>query len=90
MEYFSTRSGGAPVGSAQAIVAGLAPDGGLYLPRIFPQFGPQQLAALAGMDYQGRAVEVLSRFLTDFSREELAEAVAAAYSPQRFAPPQVE
>ena len=89
MNYQSTRSSAAPVTPAQAIVAGLAPDGGLYLPEQFPQVGPEQLRALVGMDYEGRAVESLSLFLTDFSRQELAAAVAAAYSRQKFAPPQV-
>ena len=89
MNYQSTRSSAAPVTPAQAIVAGLAPDGGLYLPEQFPQVGPEQLRALVGMDYEGRAVEILSLFLTDFSRQELAAAVAAAYSRQKFAPPQV-
>ena len=89
MNYFSTRSGAPAVSSAQAIVAGLAPDGGLYLPERFPQVSLQQLQALVEMDYEGRAVEILSLFLTDFSRQELADAVAAAYSREKFAPPQV-
>ena len=38
MEYFSTRGASAGVSGAQAVLTGLAPDGGLYLPRQIPEF----------------------------------------------------
>ena len=37
MKYFSTRSDSEPISAAEAIIRGLAPDGGLYVPESFPQ-----------------------------------------------------
>ena len=64
---------------SMAILRGLAPDGGLYVPESFPAFTQDEIASLAGMDYEARACFVLSRFLPDFSREELQQAVHGAY-----------
>ena len=50
MSFFSTR-GGACVTASQAILYGLAPDGGLYVPSMFPRISREKLAALAGMSY---------------------------------------
>ena len=58
MSFFSTR-GGACVTASQAILRGLAPDGGLYVPAMFPPVTPKQIASLAGMSYQQRAVAIL-------------------------------
>ena len=60
MDYISTRGGGRPVSAAQAIVSGLAPDGGLYVPQSLPSFSLDEIASLAKLGYTGRAVEVLS------------------------------
>ena len=68
----STR-GAAAVTPSMAILRGLAPDGGLYVPESFPAFTQDEIASLAGMDYEARACFVLSRFLPDFSREELQQ-----------------
>lgn len=85
MDYISTR-GGRPVSAAQAIVSGLAPDGGLYVPQSLPSFSLDEIASLAKLGYTGRAVEVLSRFLTDFTRGELTEYVGRAYAKSKFLP----
>lgn len=89
MNYSSTRGGGEAVSAAQAIVAGLAPDGGLYLPETMPQFSLAALAELAKSDYVGRATAILSRFLTDFSEAELRDCVCRAYAPEKFPPQEV-
>ena len=78
MQMFSTR-GAAAVTPSMAILRGLAPDGGLYVPAQFPQFTLEEIAALAPMSYQQRALAVLERFLPDFTREELEKAIAGAY-----------
>ncbi|MBR5302741.1 MAG: threonine synthase [Clostridia bacterium] len=78
MQMFSTR-GAAAVTPSMAILRGLAPDGGLYVPAEFPQFTLEEIAALAPMSYQQRALCVLSRFLPDFTAEELEKAIAGAY-----------
>jgi threonine synthase len=86
MKYLSTRDRNHKVSAAQAIVAGLAPDGGLFLPESLPHFSLEEIEALSGLDYVGRATEVLSRFLTDFSKEELADYIAQAYRAAKFPP----
>ena len=78
MQMFSTR-GAAAVTPSMAILRGLAPDGGLYVPAEFPQFTIEEIASLASMNYQARAAFVLERFLPDFTREELEKAIAGAY-----------
>ena len=78
MQMLSTR-GAAAVSPSMAILRGLAPDGGLYVPAQFPSFTIQEIEALAPMGYQQRALAVLSRFLPGFTQEELKAAIAGAY-----------
>ncbi|MBR2783117.1 MAG: threonine synthase [Firmicutes bacterium] len=84
MKYVSTRNKQLCVDSAQAIVSGLAPDGGLFLPTEIPSITLDDLTALAGRPYAERAAWVLSRFLTDFSYDELLDYTAKAYSRAKF------
>ena len=79
MFFTSTRSN-CSIRSAAAIAKGLAADGGLFVPQEFPVFSESDIARMTGMDYKGRAVEVLSRYLTDFSVEEITKCVDAAYT----------
>ena len=88
MSFFSTR-GGSCVTASQAILQGLAPDGGLFVPAMFPTVTADQLVRLCEMNYTRRAVEILSLFLEDFSRQEIEQAVTAAYGPDRFDDPAV-
>lgn len=81
MKYQSTR-GGSIVSASQAIVKGLAPDGGLYVPTSIPVI--DDLMALCNLSYQERAVQVLSRFLTDFTAEEVKKCVQSAYTAEKF------
>lgn len=83
MDYISTRNG-LRASAAAAVAAGLAPDGGLFLPETFPVFTGEDLRRMETMDYAGRAAEVLSRFLDGFTREEIQEFVAEAYAPPKF------
>jgi len=79
MKYTSTR-GRCEAESAAAIARGIAADGGLYVPEEFPRLGAADLDRLAELDYRGRAKEILSRYLTDFTPEEIARCVDAAYT----------
>ena len=79
MFFTSTRSK-CNILSASAIAKGLADDGGLFVPESFPAFSEEDISRMLDMDYQGRAAEVLSRYLTDFTAEEIAQCVKAAYS----------
>lgn len=89
MKYISTRGGGRPVSSAQAIAMGIAEDGGLFVPESLPQLTQEDLSSFGQMNYQGRAKSLMGRFLTDFSSEEIAHCVDAAYSTGKFASPQI-
>ena len=88
MSFFSTR-GQSVVTASQAILHGLAPDGGLYVPAMFPTVPTEKITRLCEMDYAQRAVEILKLYLEDFSIQEIEQAVRAAYSPERFDTPEI-
>ena len=87
MEYVSSRDKGLRVSAAQAIAAGIAPGGGLFCPTEFPALSADEMQALLGMDYKGRAAHILGKFLTDFSAEELTGFAAKAYADEKFGGP---
>ncbi|MCR4897508.1 MAG: threonine synthase [Lachnospiraceae bacterium] len=78
VKYSSTRGAGAFVTASQAILRGLAEDGGLYVPDHIPSLDIP-LSELAKMSYQEVALEVMQRFLTDFTKEELQNCINKAY-----------
>ncbi len=81
MRYISTRGASPPVGFVDAFLAGLAPDGGLYIPEVWPQFTTAEIAALAGKPYAHVACEVLSRFIGDeIPRPALMDMCVEAYA----------
>lgn len=88
MSFFSTR-GGAAVTASQAILTGLASDGGLYVPAMFPPISPQKLGELTTMDYRQRASAILRTYLEDFSIPEIDAALASAYAPEKFDDPAI-
>ena len=89
MHYLSTRDRTLRYTAAEAIKQGLSRDGGLFLPEEIPALRAGQLEKMASMSYQERAVEIMSLYLEDFSREELAAYAAAAYGPEKFDDPAV-
>lgn len=86
MDYISTRGGDARFSAAMAIKQGIAPDGGLLVPAEIPSLSMEEIEAMANMDYQARALQILSLYLTDYTRSELREYLAEAYGEDRFAP----
>ena len=76
--YRSTRSADVKVTASQAILKGLAADGGLYVPESIPGLDVS-LEELAGMDYREVAYEVMKLFITDFTEEELKNCINKAY-----------
>lgn len=84
MKYVSTRNAHNAVSSAQAIVQGLAADGGLFVPESCPRFSPEEIRAFAEMPYSDCAAAVLARFLDDYTPDELTQYARKAYSPLRF------
>lgn len=78
LSYQSTRGGEAGVTASQAILKGLADDGGLFMPNMIPALDVP-VERLAGMTYQETAYEVMKLFLTDFTEEELKGCIEKAY-----------
>ncbi len=76
--YQSTRNAAEKATASQAILKGLASDGGLFVPTTLPAFSVS-FAELAKMNYQQVAYEVMKLFLTDFTEEELKHCIACAY-----------
>ena len=68
--YGSTRGGETGVTASQAVLKGLADDGGLYVPERIPTLDVT-MDELAGMTYQETAYAVMKQFLTDYTEEEL-------------------
>jgi threonine synthase len=90
MRYLSTRGGTPPVSPAEAILLGIAPDGGLFVPEAMPRLGsaaPDR--AGAGDAFRGTALEVLAPYLTDFDRPTLEACVERAYNPRTFDLPEI-
>jgi threonine synthase len=84
MQYRSTRNKGIAVSSAEAIKKGLSNEGGLFVPESFPAVTKEEIQSLADKSYRERAYFVLSRFLTDFTEEELNYCIDNAYTKQKF------
>ena len=84
MYYNSTRSKAYSCTSAEAIKTGLCPDGGLFVPDHFPGLTLDEISRLKDCTYAERAVNIMSRYLTDFTPEEVEACVRAAYNKERF------
>ena len=76
--YKSTRNSEKTVTASQAILKGLAEDGGLFVPVSIPKL-PVSLGELKNMNYQETAYAVMKEFLTDFTEEELRNCITKAY-----------
>ncbi|MER8845472.1 threonine synthase [Mesorhizobium australicum] len=63
MHYVSTRGEAPALGFSDAVLAGLARDGGLYVPREWPHFSPSEIRAMRGLAYPDLAMRVLTPFL---------------------------
>ena len=84
MNYISTRGNNQKMTSAQAIIAGLADDGGLFVPDELPQVDMEFIKGLTKLSYQERAARVLGCFLTDYTDEEIKGCVERAYGGGMF------
>ena len=84
MDYISTRGSAPALDFMGATLAGLAADGGLYVPRHWPRFSEAEIAAMAGLPYAELAARVMQPFVGDsLSPERLRELCTEAYG--RFA-----
>lgn len=78
MKFLSTR-GGEKVTGAQAVVHGIAPNGGLYVPEKFPLFSAADINNMLEMSYPERAAEILHKFFGEYDKKELLSACEDAY-----------
>ena len=85
MKYISTRDKNAiGVSSAYAIKTGLAADKGLFMPDHIPTITLEEIESLIPLSYPERAAYVLSKYLDDYSEDELLEDAEGAYSSEKF------
>ena len=77
--YHSTRDNAKKLTASQAVLQGLAEDGGLFVPDELPKLDVD-LKTLKDMDYRGVAYEVMKLFLTDYTEEELVEKYEERYN----------
>ncbi|EYD71161.1 threonine synthase [Limimaricola hongkongensis] len=81
MRYVSTRGQAPSLSFEEAMLTGLARDGGLYVPETVPMFDRGQIAAMAGQPYEEVAFRVMRPFIGDaFSEAEFRDLIAKAYA----------
>jgi threonine synthase len=81
MKYISTRGEAPAVTFTEAVLAGLAPDGGLYVPETWPHLSEAEIAAFAGQPYADVAANLLARFAGDsIAASDLQAMCAEAYA----------
>ncbi|KAL4071741.1 tryptophan synthase beta subunit-like PLP-dependent enzyme [Scleroderma yunnanense] len=90
MKYFSTRGGDEELDFEEVVLAGLAPDGGLYIPADIPQLPENWENEWSDLSYQELAIAILSLFIapSELSRDEITELVYNTYPyPLKFRDP---
>ena len=83
MHYISTRGGISPISFTQAVMMGLAVDGGLLLPRTIPRVGSDTIQSWKDLTYQELAFEVMSRFIDDIPESDLRGLINRSYATFR-------
>ncbi|WIW71651.1 threonine synthase [Anaerosinus gibii] len=84
MRYISTRGNEKELTAAGAIIAGIADDGGLFVPNHIPVLENNFIESLINLSYQNRAKKILAEFLTDYTEAEVSACVERAYGNQKF------
>ena len=81
MKYISTRGTAPKLGFDDVLLAGLARDGGLYVPESWPKFSKADIRALRGLSYQELAIRIMTPFLGGLiSESDFAEMVEQSYA----------
>ncbi len=84
MYYNSTRNSQVLKTSKFAIANGISEEGGLFVPSEIPKLSLKQLEDMSTSNYRTIAKTVLSKFLTDFTKEEIDNCVNSAYTSKKF------
>ena len=87
MRYISTRGGITPISFKDAVMMGLASDGGLLLPQSYPHISRTQLESWRGLSYPDLAFEVISRYVDDIPAADLKSLITRSYAT--FSHPEV-
>ncbi len=82
--FISTRGNPEKLTASQAILKGIAEDGGLYIPTEFSKFSKLDISNLCDLDYKGRAKYILKELLDDFTEDEISDCVEKAYGNNKF------
>jgi threonine synthase len=81
VQYISTRGTAPTLGFADVLLAGLARDGGLYVPLALPEWTPESIRGLSGLGYADTAVRIMTPFVAGaFGASELEAMTAEAYA----------
>jgi threonine synthase len=84
MQYASTRGHATAQNFSEILLAGLAPDGGLYLPQSYPQVTSDELNVWRSLSYAELAFEVLRKFATDIPDADLKALVDKTYTAEVY------
>ena len=84
MQYVSTRGRAPTLGFSDVLLAGLATDGGLYLPALYPAITSAELTRWRGLAYADLAAEVIAKFVDDIPQETLLELCRRTYTPSVY------
>jgi len=87
MRYISTRGGIQPISFKDAVMMGLATDGGLLLPQSYPQISRQQLDSWRSLSYPELSWQIISRFVDDIPADALKGLIDRSYAT--FSHPEV-
>lgn len=82
--YISTRGNASPVKASTAIIQGMVPGGGLYLPEKIVRFTPEEIKEKVDSSYTEIAEWILGAYLDDFTKEEITRCVNGAYNLDNF------
>lgn len=85
MNYQSTRNSKISISSAEAIKRGISEEGGLFVPETIPVMTADEIEMLASYKYAERAKYILSKYLTDYTAEEIEDCCTKAYAKEKFA-----
>ena len=89
MKYISTRGDQTERGFSDILLEGLAPDGGLYLPKAYPRVDDATLTRWRGLAYADLAFEILSLYIDDIPANDLRAITRRVYTPEVFGTPEI-
>ena len=84
MKFISTRGYDGKFSASEAIVQGIAPDGGLFVPESIPSLSWDEIEEMKNMQYYQISAKVLAKYLDDFTEAELLDYTSQAYHPDKW------